>query len=77
MFSGPENLRGEPKHRGALPYLTIYRLAWCTGTAFYAIYLRTFARDQLMAFLGELFSRRWALPQHATSTSDPQSTTSH
>src|SRR5262249_34509570 len=47
------------------------RNALLTGTAFYAIYLRTFARDQLMAFLGELFSHRWALPQHAPSTSDP------
>jgi O-antigen/teichoic acid export membrane protein len=28
------------------------------GTAFYAGYLRSFARDQLKAFLGEIFSRR-------------------
>jgi PST family polysaccharide transporter len=28
------------------------------GTAFYIVYLRTFARDQLKAFLGEIFSRR-------------------
>jgi O-antigen/teichoic acid export membrane protein len=47
-----------------------------TGAAVYAIYLRTFAREQLMAFLGELFSRRWALPQHAPSTSNLRSTTS-